>query len=205
MLRMPPEHYRPSSDYGSAGGYGDPAAGLARRRLAARIAKAHHLVLVDTWPMPMLGIDCTVMEVPGVGPIIASTVLAKVPDAKVFRSGRDFAAWIGLTGKDHGTGGRHRPGRISKQGDRMLLAASAWLLPGERTLPPASKEAAMSMRRPVQVHRGGLAVLPRSGAGSRSATRSGLAAFLVGLLLVGFLGQASGADAIPVRTGRSSP
>ncbi len=60
------------------------------------------------------------MEVPGVGPIIASTVLAKVPDAKLFRSGRDFAAWIGLTGKDHGTGGKHRPGRISKQGDRML-------------------------------------------------------------------------------------
>src|ERR1700738_5083290 len=44
------------------------------------------------------------MEVPGVGPIIASTVLAKVPDAKVFRSGRDFAAWIGLTGAGHGTG-----------------------------------------------------------------------------------------------------
>ena len=62
------------------------------------------------------------MEVPGVGPIIASTVLAKVPDAKVFRSGRDFAAWIGLTGRDHGTGGKHRPGRISKQGDRVLRA-----------------------------------------------------------------------------------
>jgi transposase len=62
------------------------------------------------------------MEVPGVGPIIASTVLAKVPDAKLFRSGRDFAAWIGLTGKDHGTGGKHRPGRISKQGDRVLRA-----------------------------------------------------------------------------------
>jgi len=60
------------------------------------------------------------MEVPSVGPIIASTVLAKVPDAKLFRSGRDFAAWIGLTGKDHGTGGKHRPGRISKQGDRVL-------------------------------------------------------------------------------------
>ena len=72
------------------------------------------------------------MEVPCVGPIIASTVLAKVPDAKAFRSGRDFAAWIGLTGKDHGTGGKHRPGRISKQGDRMLRAllingASAYL------------------------------------------------------------------------------
>lgn len=60
------------------------------------------------------------MEVPGVGPIAASTVLAKVPDPKMFRSGRDFAAWIGLTGKDHGTGGKHRPGRISKQGDRVL-------------------------------------------------------------------------------------
>ena len=62
------------------------------------------------------------MEVPGVGPTIATTVLAKVPDAKVFRSGRDFAAWVGLTGKDHGTGGKHRPGRISKQGDRALRA-----------------------------------------------------------------------------------
>lgn len=72
------------------------------------------------------------MEVPCVGPIIASTILAKVPDAKVFRSGRDFAAWIGLTGRDHGTGGKHRPGRISRQGDRMLRAllitgASAYL------------------------------------------------------------------------------
>src|SRR5271163_309169 len=72
------------------------------------------------------------MAVPGVGPITASTVLAKVPDAKVFRSGRDFAAWVGLTGRDHGTGGRHHPGRISKQGDRMLRTllingASAYL------------------------------------------------------------------------------
>lgn len=62
------------------------------------------------------------IAVPGVGPITATMVLAKVPDAKVFRSGRDFAAWIGLTGKDHGTGGKHRPGRISKQGDRALRA-----------------------------------------------------------------------------------
>jgi transposase len=72
------------------------------------------------------------MEVPTVGPIIASTVLAKTPDASVFRTGRDFAAWIGLTGRDRGTGGKHRPGRISKQGDRMLRTllingASAYL------------------------------------------------------------------------------
>jgi transposase len=62
------------------------------------------------------------MEVPGVGPIIASAVLAKVPDVSVFRTARDFAAWIGLTGRDHGTGGKHCPGPISKQGDRMLRA-----------------------------------------------------------------------------------
>jgi transposase len=73
------------------------------------------------------------MAVPTVGPIIASTVLAKVPNPRMFRSGRDFAAWIGLTGRDRGTGGKHRVGRISKQGDRVLRTllingASAYLL-----------------------------------------------------------------------------
>lgn len=72
------------------------------------------------------------MEAPTVGPVIASVVLAKVPDAKVFRTARDFAAWIGLTGRDRGTGGKPRVGRISKQGDRMLRTllingASAYL------------------------------------------------------------------------------
>jgi transposase len=72
------------------------------------------------------------MQVPCVGPITASAVLAKVPDASVFRTARDFAAWTGLTGRDHGTGGKHRPGPISKQGDRMLrtlliCGASAYL------------------------------------------------------------------------------
>jgi transposase len=62
------------------------------------------------------------MEVPGVGPIIASAVVAKVPDVSVFRTARDFAAWIGLTGRDHGTGGKHCPGPITKQGDRVLRA-----------------------------------------------------------------------------------
>jgi len=60
------------------------------------------------------------MEVPSVGPITASATLAKVPDISVFRTARDFAAWTGLTGRDRGTGGKHRPGPISKQGDRML-------------------------------------------------------------------------------------
>jgi transposase len=77
------------------------------------------------------------MQVPSVGPIIASAVRAKVADPGVFRSGRDFAAWIGLTGRDRGTGGKSRPGPISKQGDRMLRAllicgASAYLRQARR-------------------------------------------------------------------------
>jgi len=60
------------------------------------------------------------MEVPGIGPITASATVAKVPDARVFRRARDFAAWIGLTGRGRGTGGKHRCGPISKQGDRTL-------------------------------------------------------------------------------------
>jgi transposase len=77
------------------------------------------------------------MTVPCVGPIIASTVLAKVPDPAMFRSGRDFAAWLGLTGRDRGTGGKPRVGRITKQGDRMLRTllingASGYLLHQKR-------------------------------------------------------------------------
>jgi transposase len=72
------------------------------------------------------------MEVPTVGPITASAILTKVPDISVFRTSRDFAAWTGLTGRGLGTGGKHRSGPISKQGDRMLRTllisgASAYL------------------------------------------------------------------------------
>jgi transposase len=77
------------------------------------------------------------MAVPTIGPMIASTALAKVPDPGMFRSGRDFAAWLGLTGRDCSTGGKHRIGRISKQGDRVLRTmlingASAYLLHQKR-------------------------------------------------------------------------
>lgn len=58
--------------------------------------------------------------IPGVGPIVASAIAASVPDPSGFRSGRHFAAWLGLTPKDHSTGGKQRLGRISKMGDRYL-------------------------------------------------------------------------------------
>jgi transposase len=60
------------------------------------------------------------MAIPGLGPIGATAILAAVPDARVFKSGRDFAAWLGLTPRQFGTGGKQRSGGISKQGDRTL-------------------------------------------------------------------------------------
>jgi len=53
---------------------------------------------------------------PGIGPIGAVSFALRVTDPKGFRSGRHFAAWLGLTPKDHSSGGRHRHGRISRQG-----------------------------------------------------------------------------------------
>jgi transposase len=61
-----------------------------------------------------------IMAIPGLGPIGASATLAKVPDARVFKRARDFVAWIGLTPRQFGTGGKQRSGGISKQGDRSL-------------------------------------------------------------------------------------
>ncbi len=57
---------------------------------------------------------------PGIGPIGAVSFSLKVTDPQGFRSGRHFAAWLGITPKEASTGGRHRPGRISRQGDEAL-------------------------------------------------------------------------------------
>src|SRR5665213_3453884 len=53
-------------------------------------------------------------EAPGVGPVLATAVVATVADPKVFRSGRNFSAWIGLVSKQHSSGGKNRLGGISK-------------------------------------------------------------------------------------------
>lgn len=52
--------------------------------------------------------------IPGIGPITASAIAAAVPDASLFRSGRQFAAWLGLTPRVNSSGGKQRFGRISK-------------------------------------------------------------------------------------------
>ena len=59
-------------------------------------------------------------EAPGIGPMLATAVVATVADPKAFRSGRNFSAWVGLVPKQHSSGGKDRLGHISKQGDRYL-------------------------------------------------------------------------------------
>lgn len=66
--------------------------------------------------------------IPGIGPITASVIAANVPDASLFRSARQFAAWLGLTPRAHSSGGKDRQTGISKQGDgyiRRLLVSGA--------------------------------------------------------------------------------
>lgn len=66
--------------------------------------------------------------IPGIGPITASAIAASAPDPALFRSGRQFAAWLGLTPRAHSSGGKERQAGISKMGDgylRRLLVVGA--------------------------------------------------------------------------------
>jgi transposase len=80
-------------------------------------------------------------EIPGVGPLCAITMALTV-EAQNFASGRHFAAWLGLTPKEHSTGGKQRLGKISKAGDerlRQLLVVGAMAV--IRFAKPGSKSA----------------------------------------------------------------
>jgi transposase len=73
-----------------------------------------------------------IATIPGVGPIGSTMLSMKAPPAAMFKSGRDFAAWLGLTPRDHSTGGRTRLGGITKAGDpsirsTLIVGATALL------------------------------------------------------------------------------
>ena len=70
-------------------------------------------------------------EIPGIGPVVATAMVATVVDARLFGSGRSFAAWLGLTPRQHATGGRERLLGISKRGDGYLRRQ---LMHGARSL-----------------------------------------------------------------------
>jgi len=79
------------------------------------------------------GNECSrhLAEIPGVGPIGATMLVMKTPDPKAFRSGRYFAAWIGLTAKDHSTGGKQRLG-VCDPGEERLRPGSVPVQRGQQ-------------------------------------------------------------------------
>jgi len=93
--------------------------------LQARIAALETQVLAWHKNNP---VSQRLATIPGIGPIIATAIAATVADPSVFRSGREFAAWLGLVPRQSSTGGKARLGGISKRGDsylRRLLVNSA--------------------------------------------------------------------------------
>ena len=87
------------------------------RGLAAKIAELDRRLVALTRSDPV----CRALgEVPGGGPVIATALVAPVPDARAFRSGRHLAAWLGLVPRQRGTGGKARHLGLSKRGDGYL-------------------------------------------------------------------------------------
>lgn len=97
------------------------------------------------------------MAIPGVGPIIASAMVATVDDPGRFRCGRHFAAWLGLVPRQHSSGGKPRPGPISKMGDRYLRqllvvgATASMRAAGQATTPLAAWIRRLLERRPPRL------------------------------------------------------
>jgi len=113
----------------------DTVPGLARE-LFAMLARQYEQVQVE-----LKAIEAKLMawhranalsrrlaQIPGVGPVTAAALVMKAPDPHAFGSGRLFAAWLGLTPKDHSTAGKTRLGKITRAGDerlRQLLVVGA--------------------------------------------------------------------------------
>jgi transposase len=87
------------------------------RELEAKIADLDRRLVAMTRTDPVCR---SLAEVPGVGPVIATALVATVPDATVFQSGRHLAAWLGLVRRQHATAGKERRLGISKRGDGYL-------------------------------------------------------------------------------------
>jgi transposase len=96
-------------------------------------------------------------QIPGVGPLIASAIAASVPNPSVFKSGRDFAAWLGLTPRQQSSGGKEKLGAITKQGNRYLRkmlvvgCTSALRVAGKRKGTLADWIAALRARKPERL------------------------------------------------------
>jgi transposase len=120
-------------------------AGIAR--CEAMIAKWH-----DGNPQSL-----KLASIPGIGPMIASAIVATIGDARRFRSGRQFAAWIGLVPREHSSGGSIRRLGITRAGDRYLRrllflgARSAMRVRAQPRVDFLRWAAALRMRKPHRV------------------------------------------------------
>jgi transposase len=100
---------------------------LARRILADLLQQLHHLdEQVEHYERELGALAQLsepaqrLMQINGIGPITATALVASVGDARVFKNGRQFAAWLGLPPRQYSSGGITRLGRITKRGDRYL-------------------------------------------------------------------------------------
>jgi len=93
------------------------ALGVQLRRLKEQILEFDRMIV--TWHRSQ-ETSKRLDAIPGVGPVLATALVASITDPKAFRSGRNLSAWIGLVPKQHSSGGKDRLGSISKQGDRYL-------------------------------------------------------------------------------------
>ncbi|MBC9035238.1 IS110 family transposase [Sphingomonas sp. JC676] len=89
----------------------------AIRAVEARLVTLDHQIAAST----QFDDTCKRLStIPGVGPVTSTTIIALAGDVSRFSSGRDFAAWLGLTPRQNSTGGKARLGRITKAGDQTL-------------------------------------------------------------------------------------
>ena len=104
------------------------------------------------------------MTIPGVGPLIATALVALAPPPETFRRGRDFAAWLGLTPRQHSTGGKQRLGATTRMGERslrrlLILGANSVIIKRHvhREAQPGTWLAGMMRRKPPMLVRVALA------------------------------------------------
>ena len=128
------------------------------RDLLAQIAEKTARIIERTTKLKALATEADrarrLQTMPGVGPLTAIAVEAFGPDMAQFKTGRDFAAWLGLVPRQHSSGGKERLGRMTKAGQadiRRLLIIGAmsrlnWL--GQRTIKEGSWLSRMLARKP---------------------------------------------------------
>jgi len=104
------------------------------------------------------------MTIPGVGPLIATALVALAPPPQTFRRGRDFAAWLGLTPRQHSTGGKQRLGATTRMGERslrrlLIIGANSVVIKrhGHKEAQPGTWLGGMLARKPPMLVRVALA------------------------------------------------